>query len=176
MISSEWFRIKKDPVAPFTETTGFDQKNFPYFTDAESFSKAEDTVVYYEQERFTPCDILFEPTFLISDRLQPLFKLLEPAIEYKGVQLYRKVKIADSPRPLYWLPYLPCINAIDDSSKIIQGKAIKLVVKSSMLREKRVAHCRLSADDIWLLSFEGVECLLRRQPVGILLEKVFTQE
>ena len=175
MIETEWFWLKKDPAAPLVETTGFDKNKFPYFTDAESFASVDDSVIYYEKKKFSPCDILFEPTFLIRDRLQPLFELLEPAIEYKGVQLYRKFKPEDAPRPIYWLPYLPCVDAISETSKIVQGKAAKLVIKLSELRGRRVAHCKLPAEDIWLLSLEAAECLLRRQPVGILLEKVPSQ-
>ncbi len=175
MIETEWFWLKKDPAAPLVETTGFDKNKFPYFTDAESFANGDDGVTYYEREKFSPCDILFEPTFLIGDKLKPLFELLEPAIVYKGVQLYRKFKPADAPRPLYWLPYLPCVDAISDDSEIIQGKAAKLVIKNSVLRSKRVAHCKLPAEDIWLMSLEAAECLLRRGPVGILLEKISSQ-
>ena len=161
MIETEWFWLKKDPAAPLVETTGFDKNKFPYFTDAESFANGDDGVTYYEREKFSPCDILFEPTFLIGDKLKPLFELLEPAIEYKGVQLYRKFKPADAPRPLYWLPYLPCVDAISDDSEIIQDKAAKF--------------CKLPAEDIWLMSLEAAECLLRRGPVGILLEKISSQ-
>lgn len=174
MTDTEWFRIKKDPDAPIANVAGL-VKKFPYFTDAEAFAKADDVVVHYEQETFLACDILFEPTFLINDRLQPLFKLLEPAIAYKGVQIYRKFKPEAAPRPLYWLPYLPFTDAISSDSQIVQGKATKLVVKRESLREKRVAHCRLPADDIWLLSLEAAECFLRREPLGVVLEKIFSQ-
>lgn len=175
MIETEWFWLKKDPAAPLVETTGFDEKNFSYFTDAEAFASVDDGVIFYEREKFSPCDILFEPTFLIADRLQPLFRLLEPAIEYKGVQLYRKFKPEEAPRPLYWLIYLPCVEAIGDGSKIFQGKAAALSVKLSALSGRRVAHCMLPAEDIWLVSLEAAECLLRRQPIGVLLEKVSSQ-
>ena len=155
MIDTEWFWIKKDPAAPFVKTTGFGKNKFPYFTDAEAFASVDDSVIYYDREKFSPCDFLFEPTFLIIDRLKPLFELLEPAIEYKGVQLYRKIY------PEY--------------SKIFQGKVSKLVLNYSALRGKRVAHCKSPADDIWLLSLEAAECFLRRQPVGVLLEKIPNQ-
>lgn len=172
MIYNEWFWLKKNPAAPFVETTGFDKKKFPYFTDAESFAKVDDGVIYYARKKFSPCDILFDPTFLIGDRFRLLFELLEPAIEYKGVQLYRKFKPEDAPHPIYWLPYLPCDDVLSEQSKIFQGKAIRLVVKFSALHKKRLVHCKLPAEDIWLLSLEAAECLLRRQPVGILLEKI----
>lgn len=175
MIETEWFWLKKDPAAPFADTMGFGRDKFPYFMDAESFAKIDDGVIYYGQKKFSPCEILFEPTLLIIDRLKPLFELLEPAIRYKGVQMYRKLDPENAPRPIYWLPYLPFVEAISDSSKIVQGKAAELVIKNAPLRGKRVAHCKLPAEDIWLLSLEAAECLLRRRPVGILLEKVSNQ-
>lgn len=175
MIDTEWFWIKKDPATPFVETTGFGKNKFPYFTDAEAFASVDDSVIYYDRERFSPCDFLFEPTFLIIDRLKPLFELLEPAIEYKGVQLYRKIYPEYSPRPIFWIPYLPFVDAISEASKIFQGKVSKLVLNYSALRGKRVAHCKSPADDIWLLSLEAAECFLRRQPVGVLLEKIPNQ-
>lgn len=48
---------------------------------------AVDPEEYFAPLKVNRCDILFELTFLIIDRLQPLFELLEPKIEYKGVLL-----------------------------------------------------------------------------------------
>lgn len=175
MIDTDWFRLKPDADAPAVEVACFDKKKYPYFTNAESFAEVDHSVVHYEREKFSPCDILFQPTFLIGDKLLELFRLLEPAIEFKGVQMYRKFKPVDAPCPLFWLPYLPSVEAIGDKTQTVQGKAVRLSVKLSALRGKRVAHCRLPADDIWILSLEAAECLLRRQPVGIVLEKIFTQ-
>ena len=175
MTSTDWFRLRPDADAPAVESSCFDTKKYPSVTDAESFAAVDHSVVFYERDKFSPCDMLFEPTFLIGDNLLALFELLEPSMQFKGVQMYRKFKPANTTHPLFWLPYLPCVNAIDESSQIVQGKAVKLVVKLSALEEQRVVHCRLPADDIWLLSLEAAECLLRRQPIGILLEKVFTQ-
>ena len=177
MIQTEWFWIKKDTDAPkINGATGFDRKNYPYFTDAESFSKVDDGVAYYGYSgNFLECDILFEPTFLIHDDLQALFKFIEPELEFKGVQLYSSKNPQKSATPLYWLPYLEFTDAISKSSEIVQGKPIKLILKSEMLSEKRLIHCKTPASDIWALSLEAAECFLRRQPVGVLLEKISIQ-
>ena len=302
MIDTEWFRIKPDPDAPAVEVECFDAKKYPYFTDAESFAALDHSVVHYERDKFSPCDILFQPTFLIGDRLLELFKLLEPSMEFKGVQMYRKFNPSDAPCPLFWLPYLPPVeikfthravvqdelsfvsqkrganrenhNIYCDSSdlhlgegkfnqtQVVQEKAIescengniyyrsfdprsengniyyrifdsqpenekfthravvqdelsfmskkmganrenhniyrdssdlhlgdekfthRAVVQDKLsfmskklpaLRGRRVVHFRLPDEDIWLLSLEAAECLLRRQPVGIVLEKIFIQ-
>jgi len=170
----EWFQIKKNPDAvPIVGARNFDRKHFPYFIDAETFSKLDDCVAYYKRGfYFVPCDIIFEPTFLIGDKLQQLFSLLEPDLEFKGVQLYEENYNKNLPMPFYWLPYLKFTDAISDKSEVHQGKSKKLVIKSEMLEEKRLLHCKLPAEDIWLVSLEAAECLLRRQPVGILLQRV----
>ena len=170
----EWFQIKKNPDAMTLQgAKNFNAKNFPYFIDAETFSQLDDCVAYYKRGfYFVPCDIIFEPTFLIHDKLQQLFSLLEPEIEFKGVQLYEENLNKKLPMPFYWLPYLKTTDAISDKSEVIQGKAKKLILKAEMLAEKRIAHCQLPAEDIWLVSLEAAECLLRRQPVGIFLERV----
>ena len=215
MIDTEWFRIKPDPDAPAVEVDCFDAKKYPYFTDAESFAALDHSVVHYERDKFSPCDILFQPTFLIGDRLLELFKLLEPSMEFKGVQMYRKFKPADAPCPLFWLPYLPPVeikfthrqvvqdelsfvskkmganrenqNIYCDSTDlhlgerkfnqraVVQDELSFMSKKLPALYGRRVAHFRLPDEDIWLLSLEAAECLLRRQPVGIVLEKIFIQ-
>ena len=174
MVQSEWFWIKKDPDAPpVASATGFNRKKYPYVTDEKSFAMVDDDVAYYEHGgKFTICDFLFEPTFLIHDSLQSLFKFLEPELEFKGVQLYADRNRENSATPLYWLPLLPITDAISEKSKIILGKPAQLILKAEPLAEKRLAHCKLPAADIWLLSLEAAECLLRRQPIGIILEKV----
>jgi len=171
---SDWFWIKKDPDAvPITSAKNFDRKHYPYFIDAEVFSQLDDSVAYYRRgSYFVPCDIVFEPTFLIGDRLYQLFTLLEPKMEFKGLQLYDETLNKTLPMPLYWVPYLEFTDAISEQTEVVQGKPTKLVIKSEMLGEKRILHCKLPAADIWLLSLEAAECLLRRQPVGITLERV----
>lgn len=174
MVKSEWFWIKKDPDAPIiSDAAGFNRKNYPYFTDEISFEKVDDDVAFYRYGgKFIECDFLFEPTFLIHDNLQSLFKLLEPNLQFKGVQLYAAQNPEKFSTPLYWLPFLPITDAISEKTQKILGKPVKLILKSEPLAKKRVAHCKLPAADIWLLSLEAAECLLRRQPVGIILEKV----
>lgn len=180
MINIEYFLIKKDPDAPKISDAGnFNRKNYPYSVEEKFFSEIEDSVAYYSG-KIILCDILFEPTFLIHDRLQSIFKFLEPNLEFKGVQLYRNFEPKNFSMPLYWLPYLPISDVISKKSLIVQGKPQKLILDSKILEkknftERRILHCKLPAADLWLLSLEAAECLLRRQPVGIFLEKIFVE-
>ncbi|MBQ7476563.1 MAG: hypothetical protein IJT06_04120 [Selenomonadaceae bacterium] len=174
MVTAEWFWIKKDPDAPsISNAAGFNRKKYPYFTDEKSFDSVDDEVSFYQYSGFfIECDFLFEPTFLIHDNLQSLFKLLEPNLQFRGVQLYAAQNREKLSTPLYWLPDLPITDAVSEKSRVIQGKPFELILKAEPLEKKRLAHCKLPAADIWLLSLEAAECLLRRQPIGIILEKV----
>ena len=176
-VKGEWYLIKKDVDAgTISSAKDFTQRKYAYFMDREAFSKIDDEVAYYESALlFEHCDIIFEPTFMIHDRLQSLFQFLEPELQFKGVQLYESRNQKETPAPLYWVPYLEYAPAIDKSSRIVQGRAQKLILNGEYLSEnnyRRVLHCKLPAQDIWLLSLEGAECLLRREPSGVWLERV----
>ncbi len=174
MVETEWFRIMKDRNAVgINGKKGFQRKNFPYFIDRETFDNLESGVAFYEYSgRADFEDFIFEPTFMLSDRYETLFRLLEPEIGFVSINLIDEKGKEKMPAPVYVVPYLPCIDAIHPTSKIIQGKAQKLVLKRDVLAGRRLAHCHLPADDIWLFSLEAAECILRRGPIGIKMEKV----
>ena len=172
MVFTEYFWIKKDPDAPTViNAKNFTAKNYPYFIDEKIFSEIDDGVAYYSGDA-APCDILFEPTFLIGDRFKSIFEFIEPDLELKGVQLYKNIQPDKFPAPLFWLPYLPCKEVFSPKSIIYQGKPEKLFLRRSALPENRLIHCKLPAADIWIVNLEAAECLLRRQPVGIILQKI----
>ena len=174
-MESEWFRIVKDNEAlnPKLSALRSQPSALKFQIDNSTFEKIDDSVSYYKNLIYNlKNDFIFEPTFLISDRLQQLFSFLEPDIQFKGVQLYATNDQEGSSKPLYWLPYLQTVNAIHESTKTIQGKPIKIILRREFLKNRRVIHCTLPAADIWLLSLEAAECLLRRSPIGVSLEKV----
>jgi hypothetical protein len=174
---NEWFYLKKDPDAPQISDGGnFNRKNYPYFIDEKVFEKIEDSAAYYTG-KIIESDFLFEPTFLIHDRLQKLFEFLEPEIKFKGVQLYSAENPKKFATPLYWLPFLKVSEVLSEKIEVVQGKAKKLILSKKLLAEeefleKRILHCKLPAKDIWLINLDAAECLLRREPLGITLEKV----
>lgn len=176
MIETEWYRIKKDRAASgIRGEKGFQRKDYPYFMDWKAFDALETRVAFYDYSgRAEFDDFLFEPTFMLSDRFRRLFQLLEPEMEFQSVNLLDEKLKEKAPSPVYWIPYLPCAEAIHPASRIVQGKAENLVLKRGTLEGKRVLHCHLPADDIWLISLEAAECILRRAPIGIGMEKLRT--
>ena len=172
MVKTEFFWIKKDPEAPtITNAKNFDRKNYPYLINEEIFSKLDDAVAYY-RGRITECDILFEPTFLIHDRLRDFFGFLEPDLDFKGVQLYKNEKPKENPYPMYWLPFLPAENIFSEKMQLIRGVPEKIILDEKKIPDRRILHGQTVAADIWILNLEAAECLLRRQPIGIILEKI----
>lgn len=176
MVETDWFWVTKDKEAlGIKGTKNLSQKRFPYFMDREAFDTIEDGTAFYQHEdRGEYSDILFEPTFMFSDRFQRIFRYLEPEMELKSLHLIDQSKREKAPVPLYWIPFLSYTDAIHETSSVVQGKAERLVLKGKAMEGRRIVHCRLPADDIWLFSLEAAECILRRSPLGILLKKIET--
>ena len=174
MIETEWYRIKKDKAAlGIRGKKGFRHSDFPYFMNRKAFDALETNIAFYEYSgRAEFDDFLFEPTFMLSDRFRRLFQLLEPEMEFQSVNLLDEKLKEKAPSPVYWIPYLPCAEAIHPASRIVQGKAEELVLKRAALEGRRLLHCHLPADDIWLVSLEAAECILRRAPIGIGMKRI----
>ena len=174
MVETEWFWLRRDPaVTTLQNEAGLDRRHYPYFIDEAAFRAVDDRVAFYAYTgRLEPCDFLFEPTFLIGERYERLFSLLAPELELRGIQLYEKKKKQDAPMPIFWLPWLPYIDGIHAATRVRQGKPVQLILRREALQGRRLAHMRLQAEDIWLASLEAAECILRRGPRGLQLERV----
>ncbi len=176
MVETEWYRIEKDRAAlGIRGKKGFQRRDYPYFMDRKTFDALETSIAFYEYSgREELDDFIFEPTFMLGDRFRTIFQLLEPEMEFQSVNLIDEKLKGKAPAPVYWIPYLPEADAVHPSSRIVQGRAENLVLKEAALEGKRVLHCHLPADDIWLVSLEAAECILRRAPIGIGMEKLRT--
>ena len=174
MVETEWFWLHRDPeTVPLKNEAGLDRRHYPYFIDEAAFRAVDDRVAFYAYHGGVElCDFLFEPTFLISERYEQLFHFLEPELQFRGIQLYEETKRDKAPMPLFWLPYLPFREGIHSESLVVQGKVQHLVLKRESLQNIRLAHMRLPAEDIWLVSLEAAECILRRGPQGLYMEKI----
>ena len=89
MVETEWYRIKKDKAAlGIRRKKGFQRSDFSYFMDRKAFDALGTNIAFYEYSgRAEFDDFLFEPTFMLSDRLRTVFQLLEPEMEFHSVNL-----------------------------------------------------------------------------------------
>ena len=174
MVETEWFRVQRDRDAvDIRGAQDFTRKRYPYFMDRAAFDSLDDDTAFYEYAgRKEVNDMIFEPTFRVSDGFQSIFHYLEPEMEFKSVHLLDESRKEGIPAPLYWIPFLPFTDAIHENTRVLQGKAAELVLKKEALAGHRILHCRLPAEDLWLFSLEAAECILRRSPMGIGMAKV----
>ena len=175
MVQSDWFRLKKDySVQEFSGARFISQRNYPYLMTREAFDNLDDSATFYDYRGADGFpDFLFEPTFLIAERMQSILEILEPQFEFKVLQLLAEKNPIDSPKPLYLLPFLDFSDALHESTRTILGKVEgEIFLKKSALQRKRIVHAKLSAEDIWLFSLEAVEAILRRRPLGVTFERI----
>ena len=170
MVEPVWFRLQKGEADDFAINV---PQNYPYYMDEASFNALEDdTSTYKFSGRREFPDFVFAPIFLLSDRFQGILEQLAPEMDFKYLHFINDERKEELPSPLYWFPYLPVCDALHSDSVVVQGKAHKIVLKSEALRDERLIHIHLPADDIWCFSLEAAECILRRLPIGISFEKV----
>ena len=179
MVTTEWFRLSKaDDNNSLKASAEFSRAQYPYFIDKTAFAAIDDNTILYNHTGWAKYDdFIFEPTFLLGERFHPLFELLQPDMEFKSVRFFDARQKENAPAPLYYVPYLPTTEIIHPSSDVVMGKAHRLVLRQEVLardelKDERVLHAVLPADDIWLFSLEAAECILRRSPMGIKLTQV----
>lgn len=150
-----------------------DKELYRYKMDRQAFDLLPPFAVAY----YTPeiglefCDFLQAPMLMISTKFQELFQLLEPGMQFKGVQIYPSAKEENQPVPVYWIPYLEPSDCLHVSSIIYDTGTIKeIVLKEAALADKPIIKARGPVEEFWFVSLAAAECILRREPLGVGLE------
>lgn len=177
MVERQYFRLVRDRQwgeAGILTEGNFNSRRYPYFMEQAAFEALDDGVAFYRGNGWIEAlDFVFAPTFLIGDRFERIFHYLAPEIQMHGLQLYEKGRETLGAMPAFWVPYLPFREDIlHEATQVVQGKAEHIVLKGDVLGDARILHTRLPADDIWLVTLEAAECILRRAPGGVQLEPV----
>lgn len=103
--------------------------------------------------------------------------MLEPAIEFKGIQLYPDDKTQYAPMPTYWIPYLEKTDCLHKDSEIYDiGTAKKLILQKDAVIGKDIIRPAGIIEDVWLLSLTAAEAVLRRKPFGVNFEIIEVRE
>lgn len=130
-------------------------------------------VAYFDHSEQTEiCDVLEEPAFMVSDALRRVFLLYEPAMEFKGVQLFAN-DMEDNTAPLYWLPYMEPVSCISrESRKYPNGMLEKLVLDRDTPLNRHIFRVADILEYKVIVSLPVAESMIRRQMTGIALEPV----
>lgn len=140
-------------------------------TDFEALDRLK--VAYYSGREFEePCDILTEPTFLVSDLLKRALSLYDKEILFKGVQLFPTAEEGRR-HPLYWVPLfkeLDCLH--EDTVKHDNGMLKNLVLAEKKITGYSVFRIGGILEYKVVVSLPAAESILRRRPYGVGLRKI----
>ncbi|SFF30844.1 hypothetical protein SAMN04487969_12483 [Paenibacillus algorifonticola] len=116
-------------------------------------------------------DVLDRQLFLLSDGLKRLVELYEPRAVYKMVIL---MHMSTRRQKTYYLPFFEELMCLSPYAELHQDqRTIKhLVLDRERLQGKKMVRVSESELPLIVVRLDVAESLLRREPVGIRLERV----
>ncbi|MGN6714334.1 hypothetical protein [Anaerocolumna jejuensis] len=171
----DYFELfQSEKVENAVELMGLNKNQYSYSMKEEDFSALDKLKVAYYSGRDTEevCDILKEPTYLISNEIKRLFELYDKSIEYKGVQLFSTAG-ENTKSPLYWVADFPMPECMHESSgKYDNGMLKELVLDRKKIRGLDIFRVAGLLEYKIIVSLPVAESLLRRRLYGIGMRKV----
>ena len=153
---------------------GLDSQLYTYAMTEKDFEALEKLkVAYFSGREYEEiCDILLQPTYLISDELKKLLELYERKTLFKGVQIFPTAKESKQ-YPIYWVPQFPVLDCIHNSTvKGDNGMLQKLVLDSRKIGNRQIFRLPGFLEYKVIVSMPVAESNLRRRFYGVGFEKV----
>ncbi|RDY27784.1 hypothetical protein [Lachnotalea glycerini] len=171
----DYFELfQSEKVENAVELMGLDSSQYPYAMTKGDFEVLDKLKVAYYSGRETEemCDILKEPTCLISNEIKRLFKLYDRSLEYKGVQLFSTAS-ENTTSPLYWVAGFPIIDCLHESSqKYGNGMLKELILDKKKIRGLNIFRVAGLLEHKVIVTLPVAESILRRRLYGIGLRRV----
>lgn len=151
-----------------------DREKYTYgMAEAEFHALERLKVAYFSGREFEePCDILTEPTWLVSDRLRGVLELYDKNILFKGIQLFPTA----SERkffPLYWVPWFKVVDCLHEASeKQDNGMLKKLILDGKKIGGSSIFRIGNLQEYKIAVSLPVAESILRRRFYGVDLQKI----
>lgn len=112
-------------------------------------------------------DILYQPAFLVSDRLKRLLAKYNPRMQFKGIRCYPE-DFDDPESLLYWWPDIGKVDCISKmTEKNPNGTIRHLVVQPGKMKGSPILMVDGTIETIILVSMELAESMLRRGIWGV---------
>lgn len=171
----QYFELLQSPkVENPIVLTGLDKNAYCYAMPPDRFEALERlNVAYFSgSEREEPCDILLEPTFMVSDELKKLLSMYNKEIAFKGIQALPTVEEC-ALYPLYWVPCFSetaCMHR--DSVVYDNGMLSSLVLDESKIGRQDVFRLSGCLEYKIIVSMPVAESILRRRFYGVGLKKL----
>lgn len=171
----EYFElIQSQAVENPLEITKLDRQKYKYAMTEDDFQALDRLkVAYFSGREFEEsCDILTDPTYLVSDRLRGVLELYDKNIAFKGLQLFSTAEESKN-YPLYWVPWFQMRACLHESSEKYDNGMLKNLVLDS----KRISDCsifRISGLQEYkvVVSLPVAESIMRRRFYGVSLRKI----
>lgn len=171
----EYFELSQSPrVENPVVLTGIDRDAYSYAMPPKRFEALDRLIVAYfsGNEREEPCDILTDPTFMVSDGLKKLLALYSRETAFKGVQAL-PASGEGAWYPMYWVPCFPEIACMHESSAVYgNGMISSLVLEGGKIGKQDVFRLSGCLEYKVVVSLPVAESILRRRFYGIGLKKL----
>lgn len=171
----EYFELfQSSKVENAVEIVGLDAGEYCYGMDKKKFDALDKLkVAYYSGREYEElCDILKQPTFLLSDRLKHIIGLYDREIQFKGVQLFSM----DEERkeyPLYWVPFFQKTDCLHEKTqKYDNGFLKELILDRRKIEGLSVFRIGNILEYKVAVSLPAAESILRRRFYGVELRKL----
>ncbi|OUP05488.1 hypothetical protein [Anaeromassilibacillus sp. An200] len=175
MNSFQYFQIKQDkklsnPIQIFHFAVEGD------YTEGKPIDSAiipKQQVAYFEYSpQVEMCDVLFQPTLLIENSIKKLWRLYEPQMKFKGVQVFAndpKINIA----PMYWCPVVPPVACMNEATELYPDKTLKhLAIQFRAVQGRHIFQVAGLSEPVVVVSLPVAESMLKRSAIGFELQAV----
>ncbi len=124
-------------------------------------------VAYFEYSpQLEICDVLFQPTLLIENKIKRLWGLYESQMKFKSVQVFANDPEIDV-SPLYWSPMLKSVDCMDQATTFYSnGMLENLVVRLRSVQAHQIFQVAGPVENVILVSLPVAESMLRRFTTG----------
>ena len=154
-----------------------DKEKYCYAMTEKDFAALDKLkVAWFSGREFEEiCDILTEPTYLVSERLKKILQIYDKAISFKGVQLFATAEESKQ-YPLYWVPCFPTLDCLhEETKKQDNGMLKRLVLDEKKIGRKPVFRIGGLLEYKVAVSLPVAESVLRRRPYGVSLQRIEVQ-
>jgi len=130
-------------------------------------------VAYFSGREFEePCDILIQPTFLVSDQLKKVLELYDRTIRFKGIQLFPTEEGVEN-YPMYWVPLFQTRECLhEETQKYDNGMLKTLVLDQKKTGGKQILRIGGILEYKVAVSLPVAESILRRHLYGVSLQRI----
>lgn len=151
-----------------------DRQKYSYAMPREDFEALDRLkVAWFSGREFEEtCDILTEPTYLVSDELKKILQMYDKELLFKGVQLFATARESNQ-YPLYWVPYFPILDCLHEKTrKLDNGMLSRLVLDERKMNKQPVFRIGGILEYKVAVSLPVAESVLRRRPYGVSLQRI----